>query len=194
MNIRGFATNFPDARPPEALAQLWKAGHNENFSLPDGLELYDGDGNSGIEAGWTNDPAALGRLFGFAQANHRGSFYALWRASEGQGVDEMPVVLFGDEGGQLIVATNAHEWIALLTTNIAPTIETNWDTDEDVVSFAPEGEDDDGCAKQVAAFQQWITDQFGHEPISTAQAEMRVKQAQDQYQENFDSWLAPFLP
>src|SRR4051794_33348434 len=76
----------------------------ENYA--DGFGLTDFGDTSGVEAGWSKDPEFLSRLVPFAQANGTGSMYALWRVDDRSDLATLPVVVFGDEGGQHVVARN----------------------------------------------------------------------------------------
>src|SRR2546430_16116125 len=74
-----------------------------------GFELTAYGDTSGLEAGWSKAPEFLGRLVPFGQATHSGSFYALWRVDDRADLATLPVVVFGDEGGQHVVARNLRE-------------------------------------------------------------------------------------
>src|SRR5689334_19351679 len=66
----------------------------------EGFGLTDYNDTSGLRAGWSKDPGFLARLVPFAQANGTGSFYALWRLDDRADLAGLPIVVFGDEGGQ----------------------------------------------------------------------------------------------
>ncbi|MDR0737100.1 MAG: hypothetical protein LBF51_09815 [Zoogloeaceae bacterium] len=71
---------------------------SESFSILD-------DGKTGLSA-WSSQKAFLDRLHPFAAANGSGSFYAIWDDGSGHPLNQMPIVVFGDEGGEHIVAEN----------------------------------------------------------------------------------------
>jgi len=52
------------------------------------------------------NPDYLNNLIPFARANFSGSFYAFWDNSTTADLKAMPIVIFGDEGGEHIVAEN----------------------------------------------------------------------------------------
>jgi hypothetical protein len=193
-----FAGNFPDRRVPAAIQKLADVYLRMQNALPEGFYLYENDENSGLRAGWTENEEALNSLFTFAKANESGSFYALWKPTPETEPDDMPVIMFGDEGGQKVVAENAHEWVALLTYPGEPVIEMDFDTNTDTVVFVEpeeddedEEEDEEGGDPEV--FRRWIKDTFGHDALSLEQANEKVRAAGDKLQADFDAWFNAFL-
>ncbi|PUB27906.1 hypothetical protein C8K30_104358 [Promicromonospora sp. AC04] len=87
----------------------------EAFS--DGFELFEyGDVSSlGSDA-----PTEMrDGLIPFAQANHSGSFYALWRREDRADLATVPVIFCGDEGDLYIAAGNMREFFRLLAVDDA---------------------------------------------------------------------------
>lgn len=154
----------------------------ENYS--DGFGLTDYNDNSGLMAGWSKDPAFLARLVPFAQANGTGSFYALWRLDDRADLATLPVVVFGDEGGQHVVARNLRELLQLLGYDCE--ISVDWDD-----AYYYRGEDDPH-RRGHADYLAWLDQRFGLSPandpdtvVATAQAELG---------ERFAGWASGFLP
>ena len=58
----------------------------------------------------------------FAQATGGGSFYALWSDGQTKTTSDMPVVVFGDEGGAHVVAENVRGLLQLLTYGVEPMV------------------------------------------------------------------------
>lgn len=81
----------------------------ENYSQ--GFGIWAGEFYEGLKAGWSADPRFLGNLYPFAQANGTGATYAIWDDEEGYPLDDMPVVVFGDEGGAWVVADTFGEFL-----------------------------------------------------------------------------------
>ncbi|SKA28720.1 hypothetical protein SAMN04488128_10321 [Chitinophaga eiseniae] len=68
------------------------------------------------------EPVFLAQLIPFAQANGSGSFYALWQHNDSTDLNELPVGVFGDEGGEYGVAENLNRFLQLLTIDAEPMI------------------------------------------------------------------------
>lgn len=180
--LQEFSKNFDGKAVPEALSQLLEfqeeAGF-ENYAQGFGL-LYDDKG--GLKNGWSNDPAFFGRLMPFAQANGGGSFYALWQYENTVGLHRLPVVLFGDEGGEYIVAENIRGLLQLLTLDVEPMVFEN-------VSFYKDA--DHEPSDYAKNFKKWLKLRFNLEPIE--KAEQVVVPAQEKYQASFDAWKKQYL-
>jgi hypothetical protein len=150
----------------------------------DGFGLLDYADASGLEAGWSKDPDFLDRLIPFAQANGSGSFYALWRVDDRADLGTLPVVVFGDEGGEFVVARDLRELLQLL----------GYDSEISVYDEAYFYRDDDDheASPYHQEYLAWLAENFGLAPeqdpaavISAARAELG---------ERFASWLRRFLP
>lgn len=85
-----------------------------------------------------------------AEATHSGSSMGFYRAPGTNNVDEYPVVIFGDEGGVLVLAEGFKNYLAFATLNVSPYINT-WSEGPDSFDLTlgePDWENDD--------FVQWI--------------------------------------
>jgi hypothetical protein len=163
-----------------------------NEFYADGFELYD-YGDSRHAMGWSKDPAFFAGVVPFAQANHSGSAYMLWRADDRPDA-QLPVVVFGDEGGCHVVARNVRELLRLLAFDSE--IFVDWDEayfyryDVDADDDADDADHDHtpGHAQYVA----WLDDQFRLTPADDPNG--IVAAAQAEYGERFAAWVGPFLP
>ena len=142
----------------------------------DGFGLDDYDDKSGLSAGWSKDPDFLARLTPFATATGGGSFYALWRPS-------LVVVLFGDEGGQHVVARSLPELFQLLTFDEEPSVD--WDG---VSYYRP---DDHEASPEHDAYVAWLRTRFDREPVDDPDAIVAAAQAESG--ERFAAWAGGFL-
>ncbi|MBL1118420.1 hypothetical protein JK364_39555 [Streptomyces sp. 110] len=87
----------------------------EPFS--DGFELFE---YGRVSALGRNPPAEMrDRLIPFAQANHSGSFYALWKCDDRADLATLPVIFCGDEGDLFIAARSLRELFGLLAVDDA---------------------------------------------------------------------------
>lgn len=177
-----FAKNFAGHSMPKELEKLLAFDERADGSYySDGFELVEDD-KSGL-ASWSEDPAFLGGLLPFAQANGSGSFYALWAAGGGA-PSEMPVVVFGDEGGVHVVAENVRALLQLLTFDVEPMI------DHDEATFYKD-EDDYEESDARPDYVAWLKKELDLEPIDAAKP--LVARAQAKHKAAFDKWMSKYV-
>jgi hypothetical protein len=154
----------------------------ENYAQGFGLSEY--NDTSGLEAGWSKDPQFLGQLIPFAQANGTGSMYALWRLDDRDDLATLPVAVFGDEGGQHVIARNLRELLQLLG------FDTEISVDWDDAYFYRDDEDEhvDGHDAYVA----WLRETLGLAPADDP--DRIVDAARAEFGERFATWTRTFLP
>lgn len=152
--------------------------------LADGFELLEYGDDSGLRAGWSKDPEFLGRLIPFAQANGSGSFYAFWRVDDRAELGTLPVVVFGDEGGQYVVARDVREFLRLLALDTEVTVAF----DEAYFYLDPdEDEHSDGHEAYVA----WLGERFGLTVPEDADAVVAAAEAK--YGKRFAEWCGRYF-
>ncbi|MEU4692262.1 hypothetical protein [Actinoplanes sp. NPDC023714] len=150
----------------------------ESYSECFGLD--DWNDTSGLEAGWSADPGFLAGLIPFARATGGGSFYALWRIDDRP---DLPVIVFGDEGGEHVVARNVRELFRLLTFDSEPMV------DHDGVVFYRDP--DDEHSEHHDAFVTWLADRFGLAPADDPAT--LVAAAQAEFGDAFATWKRQYL-
>ncbi|WP_221639291.1 hypothetical protein [Nocardia bhagyanarayanae] len=153
----------------------------ENYA--DGFGLTDFGDISGLVAGWSKDSEFTDRLIPFAQANGSGSFYALWRLDDRADLATLPVVVFGDEGGEYVVARHVRELFQLL--GFDSEIRVDW---EEVYFYRGEDEAHSDCHDEFVA---WLDENFGLSPAGDPAAVLAAAQAE--LGERFADWAKPFL-
>lgn len=176
-----FRTNFEGHAVPEELEKLRKFEEEEadGSYFSDGFELTVDD-KAGLKS-WSENPEFLGALMPFAQANGSGSFYALW--ANGEKPSQMPVVVFGDEGGAHVVAENVRSLMQILTFDAEPSI-------DDEVTFYKD-EDDHEPSDFADEYHEWLKRGFGLDAVE--EADELVENAQTKYGAAFKTWLDRFL-
>ncbi|MEV0732669.1 hypothetical protein [Polymorphospora sp. NPDC050346] len=150
----------------------------------DGFGLTEYDDTSGLAAGWSDDPEFLDRLVPFARATDGGSFYTLWRIDDRADLASLPVVVFGDEGGQHVVARDLRELFRLVGYDCEITV--GWDD-----AYFYRGDDHEhrsGHADYVA----WLAEHFALTPADDP--DVVVATARAEYGDRFETWSAGFLP
>lgn len=152
-------------------------GYSECFGLDDWNDT------SGLEAGWSKDPEFLSRLIPFATATGGGSFYAFWRADDREDLATLPVVVFGDEGGEHVIARDLRDLLRLLTYDTEPSVDH-----EEVYFYRL---DDAGHSEAHEEFVAWLDTRFGL--AATDDPGEIVRAAQAEWGERFAAWKAPFL-
>ncbi|MBM2623511.1 hypothetical protein JIG36_49260 [Actinoplanes sp. LDG1-06] len=165
---------------------LLKAFQDENGfgEYADGFGLTDYDDKSGLSAGWSDDNDFLAGLIPFATATGGGSFYALWRVDDRADLATLPVVVFGDEGGQHVVARDLPDLFRLLTFDAEPMID--WDE----VTFYRAADHEHRPAH--AAYVTWLGTQFGLAP--TDDPDTIVSKARGEFGPRFTEWADRYLP
>ncbi|RZL44386.1 MAG: hypothetical protein EOP00_20055 [Pedobacter sp.] len=132
---------------------------------------------------WSENPDYLVRLVPFALANGTGSFYAIWNNGTEKKLIEMPVVVFGDEGGVHIVAENTLQLMHLLTYDTEITVDFDktyfYKTDE----FYQESDDH-------LEYVNWLSTNFKLNIIENPDS--IIENAQLKYKEEFDKWFAQY--
>lgn len=180
--LQEFSRNFGENPIPQALAQLFEFQDQTGFEYyAEGFGLQYDD-KSGLRYGWSPEPAFLDKLMPFAQANGSGSFYALWQFDDKLDLSELPVVVFGDEGGEYVVAENIKGLLQLLTIDAEPIISSR-------ISFYRDPEDD--SSDYAADYRNWLKEFFDLEPVE--EAETILVPAQQKYQAAFNEWKKQFF-
>jgi hypothetical protein len=172
-----FATNFPQSNIPPELQKLLKFDGEADGCYADCFELTVDD-KGGLRT-WSNNPEFLDHLFPFAQATGGGSFYALWSSEPSKSASEMPVVVFGDEGGAHVVARNLRGLLQLLTFDVEPMI------DHKKVTYYRSA-DHEG-SPSAEAYRAWLKAELQLEPITDAKA--FVAAAQAEHESAFQKWM-----
>lgn len=153
--------------------------------IADGFELIDYGDDSGLRAGCSEEPAFLSRLIVFAQANGSGSEYALWRCDDRGELAELPVVIFGDEGGQGVVACDLRGLLLVLTEDAE--LAVDWDQGPYF-----RGEPGEGRSSGRAEYLALLERDFGLTPPQDAGEVLAA--AEDRYGRRFAAWVESFLP
>ncbi|WP_143305425.1 hypothetical protein [Chitinophaga vietnamensis] len=186
-SIQEFSKTFGTHPVPDALARLWafqeEAGF-ENYAQGFGL-MY--DDKSGLANGWSADPAFLAQLLPFAQANGSGSFYAIWLNGSSNELSELPIVVFGDEGGEHVVAENIAGLLRVLSYDVEAGV------DHDGVSYFKDEDDEYYEPSEYADdYQAWLKTQFQLTPPEDVEEEI-VAPAQAKHQAAFNEWKSKFF-
>ncbi|WP_223605600.1 hypothetical protein [Chryseobacterium sp. OSA05B] len=152
----------------------------ENYSQGFGVLI---DDKSGLKS-WSEDENFLSRLFPIAQANGSGSFYAIWNDGTGKTLNQMPIVVFGDEGGVHIVAENILQLLHLLT------YDTEISVDFDTAYFYRD-EDDYEESEDLGEYLKWMAGDYGLAQIE--EPDELIKTAQERYKEQFEQWSGQYF-
>lgn len=119
----------------------------------------------------------------FAQATHSGSLYAFFIPDDKSVQEEWPVVVFGDEGGVLVLAKNLDDFMRFIGLNVQPYIETNYDTNQYEFYLS------DNESFPLPEYTEWLENQFKIKVPQTIQMAIDeiIKPAQDLYQKRIDA-------
>ncbi|MBB6235582.1 hypothetical protein HDC90_000179 [Pedobacter sp. AK013] len=184
INISDFKQNLDLNEVPPELQKLIYFQNNissfEGYSQGFGVFI---DDKSGLRS-WSEDENFLKQLSPFAQANGTGSFYAIWNDGTNKTLNQMPIVVFGDEGGVHIVAENILQLLHLLT------YDTEIWVDVDEAYFFKDKnsyEESDG----LAAYLKWMKGDYNLSQVE--EPNILIKTAQEKYKENFDKWFRQYF-
>lgn len=187
-----FEAVFDSKCVPQSLLLLleFQEGLDGYANYSHAIVLIDDHDKSGLIHGGSSDPAYLQRLIPFAEATNSGSFYALWDNTGSEDLTEWPVVIFGDEGGQWVVAKNVDELLRITTFDQEPYV----DYDSGVYFFPPDPGDQSLLhrpSKHIAKYKSWLKSTLGIE--STTEPNEIVIAAQQEFERAFEDWVKPFL-
>ena len=128
---------------------------------------------------WSEEEAFLNRVYPFAQANCSGSFYTIWDDGTGKALDQMPIVVFGDEGGEHIVAENLLQLLHLLT------FDNEISVSFDGVYFYKDDEDYEE-SEDLQKYLNWLKNDYNLEQVTNP--DEIIEAAQLNHKEAFDTW------
>lgn len=127
------------------------------------------------------------RFVNLGSASRSGSLYALFDPGPGAPVDEWPVLVLGDEGGVLVLALNAVEWMrAWGLGRVIPYVDTmTYDRFKFVEELEPEAE--------PGSVRNWLASTLGVAPLhSLAELEPEiVAPARARFQARIDAIFEP---
>ena len=130
---------------------------------------------------FSDDAEFLHHLLPFANANGTGSIYCFWDEGVGKKLDEMPVVVLGDEGGLHIVTENILKLMQILT------LDSEIGVDWDGASYYT---DCQGGSEHNQSYRAFIKAQFGLDPAEDPG--LLIQTAQEKYKTSFDQWCSKF--
>lgn len=132
---------------------------------------------------WSGESDFLNQLLPFAQANGSGSFYAIWNNEPTQPIDNMPIVVFGDEGGTHIVAENILQLLQLIAYDTE--ISVDWSS-----AYFYKDEEDYNASEDLQKYIQWLKVNFNVSPLQDPT--VAIQSAQNKYKASFDEWFKQY--
>lgn len=129
----------------------------------------------------------------FAQANHSGSFYAFWNPEQQSDLSNAPIVVFGDEGGVLIVGNNINELMQILTLDTEAFISDSkvyYMLDEE--DYDDDDDEEDLSSEHIERFKNWVTSELNLTLPSEKEVESMVDSAQNNHQERLNGWMSQY--
>ena len=183
MDINEFKTNLGLTELPYELESLI----NFQTTQSDKIEYSDGfgvriDTKIGLKSGWSKNNDFLNKLLPFARANYSGSFYALWINDNSKPLNQLPVVVFGDEGGEHIVAENILQLLHLITFDVEISV------NEDSAKFKNRRKKP---SENLEKYLEWLKENYNLDRIE--KPETIIKNAQAKYKNSFDEWCSQYI-
>lgn len=183
MDIKEFKENWGSTKIPTELEKLIYFQTNissfENYSHGFGVLV---DDKSGLKS-WSEDSSFLDKLYPFAQANGSGSFYAIWNDGTNKQINEMPIVVFGDEGGVHVVAENILQLLHLTT------FDTEISVDFEKTYFYKD-KDDYEESEDLNEYLKWLKGDYGLDQIQ--EPSEIISSAQAKYKIAFEQWFGQY--
>jgi hypothetical protein len=180
MTTQEFKAHLKIEEMPKELNLLIEFQNNSDFeNYSEGFGIYEDDLNH-----WSTAAEFQEKLKVLGQANGSGSQYAFWEDVKGKKLGEMPIVVFGDEGGIHVVAENLLQLMHLLT------FDSEISVDHDEVYFYKDKDEHEGT-EDGPKYSVWIKENFNLDPIE--KPDDIIKKAQAKYKVEFDIWLKQFL-
>ncbi len=115
----------------------------------------------------------------FARADGTGSSYSIWLKNPDIDIENAPIVVFGSEGGQHVVAKNFDTFLLLISNDVDPSI-----GNEKVSYFT--SEEFYNPSKKIAVFRRWLLIRFSLKTLPAA-ADI-VAEAQTLHQEDLEKY------
>lgn len=182
MDVKLFKEHLRITEIPKELELLIEFENSLGFeNYADGFGIYIDNLNH-----WSVEPEFQERLRVLGQANGSGSHYAFWEDIKGRNLGEMPIVVFGDEGGVHIVSENLLQLMHVLTFDCE--ISVDWD-DAYFCKYEDEYQETEGSLK----YRAWLKEKFNLDTIGQEQVNELVLNAQEKYKTNFEDWIKQFL-
>jgi hypothetical protein len=167
------------------ILQEFEKFYEEYCYLSDGFEL-DMNNHTVMLKTWSDNKEFYEKFRSIGQANNSGSNYSIWDINDSKDYTNLPIVVFGDEGGIHIVAENILQFLTLLT------------IDREIYVSIEEAEFymydlDPNHHPDVEKYKEWLKKEFDLEPITVDQANQIIKNAQEKYGKEFNTWLSKYV-
>jgi hypothetical protein len=124
----------------------------------------------------------LDALSPIGAATGTGSVYAVWNTGASKKLEDMPIVVFGDEGGIHVVAENLKDLLTIVAADVEPMVD--WDG----VSYFKAS--DHEPSPEIGAYRAWLAENVGVRGLTKADAV--VKKATKRYGAAFHKWMKSF--
>ncbi|WP_423598583.1 hypothetical protein [Roseateles sp. MS654] len=181
-----FAAPFGDRPVPEPLLALLRFQNELRGAWYSAALRLSAENRSRLARGWSADPAFLSRLIPFARAGASGSFYALWDPDPSRMTTpaQWPVVAFGEDGGEWVVARDVRELLVIGSCDAEPRI------DFDRAHYV-RSEHHYRKSDGLDAYGEWLRASFQLEPVEDPDAILQAAQAE--WQEELERWVQGVL-
>jgi hypothetical protein len=190
LDPKKYAKNFGKLGLPALLAKLVEFQNDvgiemfaEGFALmEDDKGLFKGSCNPDGKrvASRAKERDFLDALSPIGSATGTGSVYAIWN-NGAKKAEDMPIVVFGDEGGIHVVAERLDDLLAIVGADVEPMID--WD---EVSYFKMK---DSEPSPDIRAYKTWLAD-VGIKPAT--KPDTVVRKAQKRYGAAFAAWMKSF--
>lgn len=178
------ANHFKGINVPRKLLALLKfsteASQQSYFS--EGFEFSLGKDKTGLKT-YSKDELFLNSIYEFANADGTGSSYGFWLKDGNSNLGEVPIVVFGCEGGFHVVARNLDGLLQILTFDCELMID--WGE-----VYYYKDPDDFEPSSMSKKYCDWLKNECALDTIDSTDA--IVAEAQKYYKDSFNAWVGKF--
>ncbi|MHC5311035.1 SMI1/KNR4 family protein [Myroides sp. LJL116] len=187
-----FTALFKGYSIPKDLKSLLEFQLSETIPSYYSNAIYLIDEDPELIESFSNETEFVNSFIPFAEADSNGSVYAFWiKDSNEKNLDQMPIVVFGDEGGVFPVASNLKELLQIAAYDVEPSIF------EDEFSFSDreilEEEGEYVATEFNKEYLDWLRNDAKLKPILIIDdVDVIVNRANDTFSKELNSFLDKF--
>lgn len=187
-----FTALFKGYNIPKELKSLLELQLSESILSYYSNAIYLSFDETSLIESFSSDEEFVSSFVPFAKANSTGSIYAFWiNNKEKVDLNNSPIVVFGDEGGVFVVASNLKELLQIAAYDIEPVVYEDEFYFQDKEVLEEEGEFD--AAEFNSEYLEWLRNDAKLKPVLTIDdVDLIVEEAQKTYQSELENFLNKF--
>ncbi len=188
-----FTALFKGYKIPKELKSLLEFQVSENIPSYYSNAIYLMTEETALIESFSTNEEFLKVFIPFAEANSAGSIYAFWISSnETDDLTQVPIVVFGDEGGVFVVANNIQELLQIAAYDVEAVVYEDefYFQDKEVL----EEEAEFNPAEFYTEYLDWLRTDAKLKPVLTIEdVDAIVDRAQATFQEKLEQFIKRFV-